>query len=613
MGVPSLGRRVRCWLLAACTAGVLAPHADAQDAAGRKRVVVLNSTRLDDQFSVTWARELPKLLGDGLRGGVDFYAEYFDFVRYARPEYENAYLDLLRLKYGNTRGKPVDLVVVIGALAIDFVSRHRNDVFSDTPVVFYSLSPLASRLANSTGLLNPLRFGRSIELALALQPDLQQVYVVNGRGADDKRYESQARAEFRSFERRVEFTYLSGLTMRDLEQRLRALPPHSAVYYVAVREDGAGERFQVMDSLSRVASAANAPTYSWADSAAETGIVGGTRRDQAAQTEAIATLALRVLSGERADTIPVFTLNTDVDQVDWRQLRRWGIDESRVPSSAQVLLREPTVWDRYQRYIVGAVVVFLAQTVLIAGLLVQRAQRRRVELELRGSQTRLNVSYGRIRQLSRQLLLEQEAERARISRELHDDINQRLALLSIELDELRSDRLPESSATRVSEAMQTAQAILKSVRDLTHRLHPPRLTPDGLVRALGILCRDLTPPRVSIAFHHGGIPPEIDQNAALCLFRVAQEALMNAVKHSGAERIWVDLISGPSSVALTIADDGRGFVAESAAGGLGLLSMRERVESVGGCFEVHAPGSGTCVRVTVPIDVEDSLPVEATT
>ena len=143
MSVLSVGRTVRRWLVVAVfVACVFASHAHAQEADGRKQVVVLNSTRLDDQFSVTWARELPKLLGDGLSEGVDFYAEYFDFVRYAQPEYANAYVDLLRLKYG---GKRVDLIIVIGAQAIDFTNRHRKDLFQDTPAMFYSTQP-ATRL-----------------------------------------------------------------------------------------------------------------------------------------------------------------------------------------------------------------------------------------------------------------------------------------------------------------------------------------------------------------------------------------------------------------------------------------------------------------------------------
>src|SRR6185503_15153556 len=285
----------------ALTACVLPSPANAQEADRPKQVLVLNSTRSDDQFSVVWVRELQKLLAEGLGERVDFYTEYLDFVRFPRPDYESAYLDFLRLKYAEKR---IDLLILIGDVVIDFMSRNRNVLFRGTPAVFYTLTPPGSRFANSTGLTNPLHFGGSIDLALALQPDLKRVYVVSGASALDRRNESQARAEFLPFEGRVEFTYFSGLAMQDLEERLRTVPPHSAVFYLVVSQDGAGEHFQVMASLSRVASSANAPTYSWADAAVDSGIVGGRRRDQVAQVKAIATLALRVLRGERADDIP---------------------------------------------------------------------------------------------------------------------------------------------------------------------------------------------------------------------------------------------------------------------------------------------------------------------
>jgi len=556
------GVRRRAALALVFAVCVLGSRADAQEAERAKQVLVLNSTRLDDQFSVVWTRELPKLLSAGLKERVDFYAEYIDFVRFPGIEFESAYLDFLRLKYA---GKPVDLLIVIGSPAIDFVSRHRNDVFGSTPAVFYSLDPSQRRLTNATGLVNPLHFGRSIALALALQPDLKRVYVVSGASAADQGYERQAKEEFAPFEGRVEFTYLSGLAMQDLEKRLRNLPPRSAVFYVVVRQDGAGEQFQVMAALARVASAANAPTYSWADAAVDSGIVGGSRRDQLAQTRAIATLGLRVLRGERADDIPVSSPNTDVDQVDSRQLRRWGIDASRVPTGTGRLFWEANVWDRYRRYIILAMVLMAAQAALIGTLLVQRARRRRVELELR-------MSYDRIRHLGRRLLGEQDAERARIARELHDDIHQQLAVLSIELDQLRSDRSIDG-APQLSSALETAQNISTSVRELSHRLHPSRLQLIGLV---------------------------------------AQEALANAVKHSGAHHIGLDLSGGPSGVTLTITDDGRGFdVGNVATRGLGLISMRERVESVRGVLEIHAtPAEGTRLQVTVPTSVTDSALAE---
>ncbi len=600
-------RGVRCQALlaVALTACVLAPLASAQDANRSKQVLVLNSARQNEQFYVVSEREMPRLLTEGLGDGVDFYTEYFDVGRFPHPDYETVYLDFLRRKY---KERHLDLLLVMGDPAADFVSRNRDVLFSGTPVVFYTLSPPPHPIANSTGLLNKLQFGPSIELALALQPDLEHVYVVVGTTGLDPSRESQARAEFRAFEGRVEFTYLSGLVTKDLEARLRTLPPHSAVYFVVVSKDGAGELVQQMPYLSRVAAAANAPTYSWADVAVDAGIVGGWRRDQVAQMKAIATIALRVLRGERADDIPVSSPDTDVDAVDWRQLRRWGLDESRLPAGTRVLFREPSIWDQYRRYIVAAVVVMLAQTALIAGLLVQRIKRQRVERELRGSQDQLRVSYDRIRHLSRRLLGEQEAERARIARELHDDINQQLAILSIELDGLRSDQLPVHSAKRLSEAMETTQGISTSVRELSHRLHPSKLRLIGLVAALDNLRRDLSPPHLPIAFCHRNVPAEIDENVALCVFRVAQEALRNAVKHSDAAHIWVDLTGGPSSVALTITDDGKGFdVNGPPNAGLGLISMRERVESVGGVLEIHAtPASGTRLKVTVPIQASES-------
>jgi signal transduction histidine kinase len=600
-------RGVRCQALlaVALTACVLAPLASAQDANRSKQVLVLNSARQNEQFYVVSEREMPRLLTEGLGDGVDFYAEYFDVGRFPHPDYETVYLDFLRRKY---KERHLDLLLVMGDPAADFVSRNRDVLFSDTPVVFYTLSPPPHPIANSTGLLNKLQFGPSIELALALQPDLKHVYVVVGTTGLDPSRESQARAEFRAFEGRVEFTYLSGLVTKDLEARLRTLPPHSAVYFVVVSKDGAGELVQQMPYLSLISAAANAPTYSWADVAVDAGIVGGWRRDQVAQMKAIATIALRVLRGERADDIPVSSPDTDVNAVDWRQLRHWGLDESRLPGGTRVMFREPSIWDLYQRYIVGAVVVMLAQTALIAGLLAQRIKRQRVEGELRGSQDQLRVSYDRIRQLSRRLLGEQEAERARIARELHDDINQQLAILSIELDGLRFDQLPVHSAKRVSEAMETTQGISTSVRELSHRLHPSRLRLVGLVAALDNLRRDLSPPHLPIAFCHRDVPAEIDENVALCVFRVAQEALRNAVKHSAAAHIWVDLTGGPSSVALTITDDGKGFdVNGPPNAGLGLISMRERVESVGGVLEIDAtPASGTSLKVTVPIQASES-------
>jgi signal transduction histidine kinase len=260
------------------------------------------------------------------------------------------------------------------------------------------------------------------------------------------------------------------------------------------------------------------------------------------------------------------------------------------------------MWDQYWRYIIGALVLIVAQTALIAGLLLQRAERERAERELRSSQARLRVSYERIRDLGRRLITEQDAERARIARELHDDINQQLAILTFDLDRLRADHVQVHTAQRLSRALQTAQGISMSVRELSHRLHPSRLQLVGLVGGLDGLRRDLSPPDREIDFCHRDVPTEISPDVALCLFRVAQEALGNAVQHSAARHIRVELTGASSCVFLSVTDDGKGFDLNHAANaGLGLMSMKERVESVGGTLEVQAaPQAGTHLRVCVP-------------
>jgi signal transduction histidine kinase len=267
-----------------------------------------------------------------------------------------------------------------------------------------------------------------------------------------------------------------------------------------------------------------------------------------------------------------------------------------VPVGTTVLFREPGMWDRYKRYIIGSLALMLAQMALIAGLLVQRSKRRGAELDLRRSNDR-------IRHLGRRLLQAQEGERALVARELHDDISQQVAILSVEIDSLRSDWQEVDNAKRLSRARQRVHEVSTSLHELSHRLHPAKLQFSGLVAAINGLQRDFSGPHLSIAFAHRDVPTEIEHDVALCLFRVAQESLRNTVQHSDAENVWVDLTAGPTGLALSMTDDGKGFDVNGApSDGLGLISMRERVESVGGTLEIHStPGSGTRLRVTVPI------------
>ena len=210
------------------------------------------------------------------------------------------------------------------------------------------------------------------------------------------------------------------------------MPEDSIVYYLVVYQDGAGQAFGPTEYLERVAAVARAPTYTWVDAVMDHGIVGGSLLDRQAMMEAVANLAIRVLQGEQADSIPMSSPDLHVSQVDWRQLRRWGISEARVPAGTLVRFRELSAWDRYKAYILSCSALLLAQTALITALLVQRSRRRHAEDRVRGSQAELRTSYERLRDLGARLLNAQETERSRIARELHDDIGQQMTLLMID-------------------------------------------------------------------------------------------------------------------------------------------------------------------------------------
>jgi signal transduction histidine kinase len=208
--------------------------------------------------------------------------------------------------------------------------------------------------------------------------------------------------------------------------------------------------------------------------------------------------------------------------------------------------------------------------------------------------------------VSQRLIDAQEEERSRLARELHDDISQRLGLLSLRLSELAhaSLQLNGDLEPLISMTREEVTTLVKDVHDLSHRLHPPRLGLLGLAAAAEALCEELSNPRtMEVRFQTAGIPRRLPQRISLCLYRVLQEALQNAAKHSGASEVDVSLTSAGDTIELIVRDSGRGFNPEHAVRtpGLGLSSMKERIKSVHGQLDVDAaPQRGTVIRARVP-------------
>jgi PAS domain S-box-containing protein len=208
-------------------------------------------------------------------------------------------------------------------------------------------------------------------------------------------------------------------------------------------------------------------------------------------------------------------------------------------------------------------------------------------------------------ELSGRLIHAQEEERTRIARELHDDLGQRMALLQINVERFGQDRaeLSYKDQQELNNIAELTAACSSELHDISHQLHPSRLDTLGLVAALGGLCREFSAQHnLQVEFAHEGVSGEVPKDISLCLFRIAQEALRNVVQHSGAAKAQVELTHRSDQIDLCISDSGAGFDPAFVRGGLGLISMRERLRLVEGNLSFESSGPcGARIRARIPV------------
>ena len=208
-------------------------------------------------------------------------------------------------------------------------------------------------------------------------------------------------------------------------------------------------------------------------------------------------------------------------------------------------------------------------------------------------------------EMSRKLIEAQDQERARIARELHDDIGQRLALIAAELEQLQEEQTDSAHPSpRTRELRKKLVEVSTDIQVMSHELHSAKLEYLGISAAMRSWCAEFGErQQVKIAFRSHDVPGALPREVSLCLFRVLQEALHNAAKHSGTNKIEVQLWNESGQIHLTVSDSGRGFDVEAAmhGRGIGLASMQERVRLVNGTITIQStPMRGNSIHVRVP-------------
>ncbi len=528
---------------------------------------------------------------------IELYNENLEATLFPDEASQHRFREWYIRKYADR--KP-DVIITVGPASLRFMIESHERSFPNIPVIFCGtteemlgqLKP-DSRFTGVWGVAQP---EKTLLAALHLQPETKHVVVVGGTGAFDRSLEALTKESLRKYESRFEFTYLTDLDMPALLERLRRLPSKTIVYHTSMMEDAGGTHFiDATQAVPMIANAANAPVFVMDDVDVGEGTVGGYVVSWAADGQVAAGMAVRILDGVKPQEIPVVR-NNNVYLFDWRALRRWGFKESDLPPGSTLLFKEISLWERTKWIWVGGLIIILCLSTLAAYLQFSRKQLK----QARDAQLLL----------SGLLINAQEMERSRLASELHDDFSQRLALLTLGLDNL-SEALPDSSQAakrQLHELLNSASELGADLHTVSHRLHPSTLKSLGLVPGLKALCREFNSSHgTEIAFSSEDIPRAVAPNVALCLFRIVQEGLQNLRKYSGALQGQVNLREEGDRLFLSVSDEGRGFDAKEVRNrvGLGILSMGERARLVGGQFEIYSePGKGTRINVWVPFQAE---------
>ena len=555
-------------------------------------------------------------------GSVLVYTEDLDLYRFNAPGYPETLATYLQEKY---RDKPIGIVISVGSSALDYALRLRTSIWPNVPIVFAAVDKKTADLGivpGVTGVTVQLTLTDMIRAARSLLPDTTRFALV-GDQLKNQLYYGRFAQELVDYSKDFQFIDLTGRPLTEVKQRVAVLPEHTVILYIGINGDQAAV-YASAELVPQIAEVANRPIIVGVETYFGSGAIGGYLLSPRQIGREAGHLALRVLGGEDPSTIPITASSDPKPVFDWRQLKRWNISDSSLPTGSEIRFRSPDLWEQYRWEIMAAFGIVLIQSGMIGRLMIERHRRQDAEEETR-------------RRVLQVIHLNRTATAGALSASIAHELNQPLGAIlnyaetaDVLLDEKSVNvQLLKQIIADIRRDDQRASDVITHLRTLLKQRSETELQTFDLNDAIDVAIRILGPEAT-----RRGIALDTTHANTAFLVRAddvqLQQVILNLVANGmdavsdcppSRRRLMVQAIpSGKSDVEVLVSDLGTGiakdalrnifdtFYTTKATGtGLGLSIARTIVELNGGkIWAENREGGGAVFRFTLPLTTETS-------